>query len=242
LFYIKIQEITMITLRPSAERGHANLGWLDSYHTFSFANYYDPNHMGFRALRVINEDRVQPKGGFGTHPHRNMEILTYVLSGELSHKDSMGNVAAIHANEVQRMTAGTGITHSEFNASTTEPVHLLQIWILPEAQGLTPSYEEAIFPTEMRQAQWRLLASRGGGDGAVTIHQDVDLYATLLTTGEERSFSLRSDRHAWIQVAQGKLSLNGVSMEAGDGAAVSNETLLDFQAYSDAEVLLFDLA
>jgi redox-sensitive bicupin YhaK (pirin superfamily) len=232
----------MITLRPSAERGHVYLGWLDSYHTFSFGNYYDPSHMGFRALRVINEDRVQPAEGFGTHPHRDMEILTYVLSGELSHKDSMGNVAAIHPNEVQRMTAGTGITHSEFNASTTEPVHLLQIWILPEAQGLTPSYEEAVFPDEMRQGQWRLLASRSGGEAAVTIHQDVDLYATLLTAGEQRSFALRPNRHAWIQVTQGKLSLNGLSLEAGDGAAVSNETLLDIQSHADAEVLLFDLA
>ncbi|NJR64558.1 MAG: pirin family protein [Leptolyngbyaceae cyanobacterium CRU_2_3] len=232
----------MITLRPANERGHAYFGWLDSYHTFSFGNYYDPNHMGFRALRVINEDRVQPGEGFGTHPHRDMEIVTYVLSGELSHKDSMGNVATIHPNEVQRMTAGTGITHSEFNASATKPVHLLQIWLLPETNGLTPSYEEAIFPTETRQGQWRLLASRQGGEGSVKIHQDVDLYATLLDAGEQRSFSLRPTRHAWIQVTQGKLSLNDMSMEAGDGAAISNETLLEIKAHADAEILLFDLA
>jgi quercetin 2,3-dioxygenase len=232
----------MITLRLANERGHAYFGWLDSYHTFSFGNYYDPDHMGFRALRVINEDWIQPNKGFGTHPHRDMEILTYVLSGGLSHRDSMGNVETIQANELQRMTAGTGITHSEFNASSTDPVHLLQIWILPETTGLTPSYEEATFPVEMPQNQWRLLASRNGGDGAVKIHQDVDLYVTQMAAGDRQPFSLRPDRHAWLQVAQGKISLNGISMEAGDGAAISAETLLDVQAHQDAEVLLFDLA
>jgi len=232
----------MITLRPSSERGHANFGWLDSYHSFSFGNYYDPSHMGFRTLRVINEDRVQPSQGFGTHPHRDMEILTYVLSGALSHQDSMGNTSTIHATELQRMTAGTGITHSEFNASASDPVHFLQIWILPEAEGLTPSYEEATVQPAVLQAQWQLLASRQGGEDTLTVHQDMNLYATRLVSGEERSFTLQADRHAWIQVTQGKISLNELSLGAGDGAAVSHETLLEMQAYADAEVLLFDLA
>ncbi|MFQ3619139.1 MAG: pirin family protein [Cyanobacteriota bacterium] len=232
----------MITLRPSQERGHANHGWLDSYHTFSFANYYDPDHMGFRALRVINEDRVAPGRGFGTHPHRDMEIISYVLSGSLAHKDSMGNAATIGAGEVQKITAGTGIAHSEFNPSQTEGAHFLQIWILPEEAGLTPNYEEKVFSAESKQGQWRRIASRTGADGAVQINQDVELYATVLKAGEGRSLELRPGRHAWVQVAQGKISLNGVSMEAGDGAAISDETLLEVQAVSDAEVLLFDLA
>ena len=231
----------MITLRPANERGHADFGWLDSRHTFSFGQYYDPEHMGFRALRVINEDRIAASQGFPTHPHRDMEILTYVLAGAIAHRDSMGNTATIHPNEVQRMTAGTGITHSEYNP-VPELTHLLQIWILPEAKDLTPSYEEAAFPIATRQGQWRLLASRNGGEGAVTIHQDVDLYATVLNEGDRQPFTLRPDRHAWVQVTQGKLSLNGVSMEAGDGAAISNETLLKIQAHSETEVLLFDLA
>ncbi|MBW4659079.1 MAG: pirin family protein [Drouetiella hepatica Uher 2000/2452] len=232
----------MITLRPADERGHANFGWLDSHHSFSFGNYYDPSHMGFRALRVINEDRVQPSKGFGTHPHRDMEILTYVLSGELSHKDSMGNTSTIHTHELQRMTAGTGVTHSEFNASASDPVHFLQIWILPEAEGLAPSYEEASVEPSDLQGQWRLLASRQGGEETLTVHQDMNLYATRLASGETRSLTLQPDRHAWIQVTQGKISLNDVSMQAGDGAAVSRETLLEVQAHADAEVLLFDLA
>ena len=232
----------MITLRPSNERGHANHGWLDSYHSFSFANYYDPAHMGFRALRVINEDRVAPGRGFGTHPHRDMEIITYVLAGSVAHKDSMGNAATITAGEVQRITAGTGIAHSEFNPSDTEELHLLQIWILPDAADLTPSYAEQVFLPAAKQGNWALIASKQETGDAVHINQDVDLYATMLTAGDTRTFELRPDRHAWIQVAQGKISLNGISMEAGDGATVSNETLLDFQAHSDAEVLLFDLA
>ncbi|MBD1913672.1 MULTISPECIES: pirin family protein [unclassified Leptolyngbya] len=232
----------MITLRPSNERGHANHGWLDSYHTFSFANYYDPEHMGFRALRVINEDRVAAGRGFGTHPHRDMEIISYVLSGSLAHKDSMGNAATITTGEVQRITAGTGIAHSEFNPSDQDPVHFLQIWILPDTTGLPPSYDEKSFPTEVKQGQWRQMAGHNPADGAVHINQDVDLYATVLTEGETRSFELRPDRYAWVQVAQGKITLNGQSMEAGDGAAVSDKTLLELQAHSDAEVLLFDLA
>ncbi|HIK56486.1 MAG TPA: pirin family protein [Synechococcales cyanobacterium M55_K2018_004] len=232
----------MITLRPSHERGHANFGWLDSHHTFSFGNYYDPNYMGFRALRVINEDYIAPGRGFDTHPHRDMEIVTYVLSGALAHKDTLGNASTIRPNEVQRMSAGTGIAHSEFNPSETEPVHLLQIWILPEAQGLQPDYEEKAFAPEARQQGWLKVVSREGQDGALKINQDVDLYATLLSAGETRSFELRPSRHAWVQIAQGKVSLNGVSMAAGDGAAISQESLLAVQAHSNAEVLLFDLA
>ncbi len=230
----------MITLRPGHERGHANFGWLDSYHSFSFGNYYDPNHMGFRALRVINEDRVAPTAGFDTHPHHDMEILTYVLSGALTHRDSMGHTKTIGANEVQRITAGTGIAHSEFNASDTEPVHFLQIWILPEQNGITPSYAEATFPPEVRQGQWRLIAGRNPDD-AIHINQDVSLYATRLQSGEQLSYTLQPDRHAWVQVAQGKITLNGQSLEAGDGAAISQETQLDLLANGEAEVLLFDL-
>ena len=229
----------MITIRPASTRGHANFGWLDSYHSFSFGNYYNPDHMGFRALRVINEDWIAPGQGFPTHPHRDMEILTYVLSGSLSHRDSMGNSATVKATELQRMTAGTGITHSEYSDADSE-THLLQIWILPDTNGLTPSYEEATFPIETRQGQWRLLAGRGAG--AVTLHQDVDLYATVLKPGDQQPFSLRPGRHAWLQVTQGKISLNGLSLEAGDGAAISDETQIQIQAQSDAELLLFDLA
>ena len=232
----------MITLRPSNERGHANHGWLDSYHTFSFANYYDPEHMGFRALRVINEDRVAPGRGFGTHPHRDMEIISYVLSGSVAHKDSMGNAATIQTGEVQRITAGTGIAHSEFNPSDADPVHFLQIWILPDTPGLTPSYDEKVFSTADKQGQWRQVASHNPVEGAVHINQDVDIYATVLTTGDRQPFELHPGRYGWVQVASGKISLNGHSLEAGDGAAISDETLLDIQAHSDAEVLLFDLA
>jgi quercetin 2,3-dioxygenase len=235
----------MITLRPANERGHANLGWLDSHHTFSFGNYYDPNHMGFRALRVINDDRVAPGAGFNTHPHKDMEIITYVLSGAVAHKDSMGNVATIKSNEVQSMTAGTGITHSEFNPSDTEALHLLQIWVLPEVTNLTPSYQQQEFPPDTRRGQWRQVAGYGAGDSAgdaVKIHQDMDLYTTLMTAGETRSFTLRSGRHAWVQVAEGQVNLNGQTLATGDGAAISDETQLEVVAETDAEVLLFDLA
>lgn len=231
----------MITIRAANDRGHANFGWLDSYHSFSFGNYYDPAQMGFRALRVINEDWIAPGQGFPTHPHRDMEILTYVLSGSLSHRDSMGNSATVRPNELQRMTAGTGITHSEYSDAASE-THLLQIWILPDKNGLTPSYEEAIFPLAARQGNWRLLASRQGGEGAVMLHQDVDLYATALTAGDQQQFDLRSERHAWLQVTQGNVSLNGLSLEAGDGAAISDERQLDILAHSATELLLFDLA
>lgn len=232
----------MITLRPSNERGHANHGWLDSYHTFSFANYYDPKHMGFRALRVINEDRVQPGRGFGTHGHRDMEIITYVLEGSLEHKDSIGNGAIITPGEVQRMSAGTGIMHSEFNPSQTESVHLLQIWILPNRQELEPSYEQRTFPLEQRQGKLQLIAAKDGRDGAVTIHQDVDLYSAVLQKGDRVSYQLQPNRYGWLQVAQGAATLNGFTLNAGDGVAVSQAELLNINTDGGAEILLFDLA
>ena len=231
----------MITLRPSSDRAHANHGWLDSYHTFSFANYYDPNHMGFRALRVINEDQVQPGRGFGTHSHRDMEIITYVLEGAVEHKDSLGNGAVITPGEVQRMSAGTGIMHSEFNPSQTQPVHFLQIWILPDRQGLQPSYEQRAFGEE-RQGKLRLIAAKDGRDGAVTIHQDADLYSAVLQPGEQVSHQLQPNRYGWLQVARGAASLNGYDLKAGDGVAVSDAELLKISTDTEAEILLFDLA
>ena len=232
----------MITLRQSSDRGHANHGWLDSYHTFSFANYYDPNHMGFRALRVINEDWVQSGKGFGTHRHRDMEIITYVLDGALEHKDSLGNGAVITPGEVQRMSAGTGIMHSEFNPSQTEPVHLLQIWILPDRQGLQPSYEQRAFGLEERQGKLRLIAARDGREGAVTIHQDVDLYSAVLQKGDRVSYQLQPNRYGWLQVAKGEVSLNGNALKAGDGVALSEAESLKIGTDTSAEILLFDLA
>jgi hypothetical protein len=232
----------MITLRPAQERGHADHGWLDTHHTFSFSSYFDPRHMGFRHLRVINEDRVQGGEGFGTHPHRDMEIITYVLDGALEHRDSMGNGSVIRPGDVQRMSAGTGVTHSEFNHSSLEPVHFLQIWILPRQPGLTPSYEQRTFPIADRRGRLRLIAARDGRDGAVTVHQDVDLFASVLEPGEQVAHMLEPGRHAWLQVARGEVTLNGRPLNAGDGAAVSEEQRLDIDARQSAEVLLFDLA
>ena len=231
----------MLTVRHAADRGHANHGWLDTYHTFSFADYVDPQQMGFRALRVINEDRVAPGQGFGTHPHRDMEILTYVLEGGLAHKDSMGNASTIRHGDVQRMTAGTGVTHSEYNGSDSEPVHLLQIWLLPERGGLTPGYEEKHFSEADRQGNLRLIAARDGADGAVTIHQDVRIYAGSLTH-QSVTQSLSPLRHAWLQVVRGSLSVNGQAVVAGDGVAVSGESELRLDVPESAEVVLFDLA
>lgn len=231
----------MITLRPSSDRGHANHGWLDSYHTFSFANYYDPKQMGFRGLRVINEDWVQPGRGFGTHGHRDMEILTYVLDGALEHKDSLGNGAVITPGEVQRMSAGTGIMHSEFNPSASEPVHLLQIWILPNEQGLQPSYEQRTFPLEQRVGL-QLIAAKDGRDGAVTIHSDVDLYRGVLRRGDRVSYQLQPNRYGWLQVAKGEADLNGYNLKAGDGVALSEAESLLLSTDTGAEILLFDLA
>jgi quercetin 2,3-dioxygenase len=233
----------MVTVRKSAERGHVQLGWLDTRHTFSFAEYYDPRHMGFRALRVINDDRVAPRMGFPSHPHRDMEILTYVLEGELAHEDSMGNGSVIRPGDVQRMSAGTGIVHSEVNASPSQALHLLQIWILPERQGLPPSYEQKTFLDSEKHGRLRRIVSRDGAKGSVSIHQDVDLYAMVLGSGQAVSHTLRPGRHAWLQVAGGTIALNGQLLEAGDGAAVSDEVTLELAGTTDqAEALLFDLA
>jgi hypothetical protein len=225
----------MIRVRKADERGHFDHGWLDTFHTFSFADYYDPEFMGFRTLRVINDDRVAARRGFGTHGHRDMEIITYVLEGELSHADSMGTGSVIRPGEVQRMSAGTGVMHSEKNESD-KPVHLLQIWILPERHGITPSYEQKTFP---RDEHLRLVASHDGREGSVTIHQDVDLYATTLRDGASVSFDFRPNRYGWLQVARGSVSLNGTELHAGDGAAIEKEPQITIAG--DGEVLLFDL-
>ncbi|NJK64242.1 MAG: pirin family protein [Synechococcaceae cyanobacterium SM2_3_1] len=232
----------MMKLRRRHERGHANFGWLDSYHSFSFGNYYDPEHMGFRSLRVINDDNIAAGSGFGTHPHRDMEIITYVLEGAVEHKDSLGTGSIIRPGEIQRMTAGTGILHSEYNPSDTELTHLLQIWILPQQQGLEPSYEQKVTHMEETPGQLKLIAAADGSHGAVTIHQDVALYAGKLQAGDQISYALQPNRHAWIQVARGTLHLNGQELQAGDGAAISDELSLDLRATGEAEVLLFDLA
>jgi quercetin 2,3-dioxygenase len=232
----------VIAIRPAADRGTTRLDWLDSRHTFSFGDYYDPAHIQFRSLRVLNDDRVAAGAGFGMHPHRDMEIITYVLRGALEHKDSLGTGEVLRPGEVQRMTAGTGIRHSEFNPSATEPVHLLQIWLTPERRGLTPGYEQTAFPEAERRGRWRLVASHDGRDGSVTIHQDADVYATLLEPGESAGHALRPGRHAWVQVARGAVTLNGRPLREGDGAAVSDERSLTVAATAAAEVLLFDLA
>ena len=231
----------MIQIRRSDDRGRADFGWLDSRHTFSFGEYYDPEHMGFRNLRVINEDRVRPGAGFGTHSHRDMEIVSYVLSGSLAHKDSMGNGSVLTAGDVQRMTAGSGVQHSEMNPSLDDPVHFLQIWILPERKGLVPSYEEANYSDEDKLGGLRLIASGASENGNLKIHQDVDVYATVLEAGQEASLDLRPGRHAWVQVIRGDASLNGHDLAAGDGAAVSEERAVKLAAKSEAEILLFDL-
>jgi hypothetical protein len=231
----------MIITRPAQERGHANHGWLDTYHTFSFANYYDENFMGFRSLRVINEDFVAPRTGFGTHPHRDMEIITYVLGGAVEHKDSMGTTAVIRPGEVQRMSAGTGVRHSEMNRFD-ETLHMLQIWILPAKQGLTPSYEQKAFPEKERQGRFRLVASSDGRDGSVTVHQDMSLNSTLLGKGEKAEYTLKPGRFAWIQMCRGSGTLNGVALKAGDGAAVAEEASVVLTANEPVEALLFDLS
>ena len=222
-------------------RGQTKIGWLDSYHTFSFGNFYDPNRMGFRSLRVINDDRVVQSAGFGTHGHRDMEILTYVLEGALEHKDSLGTGSVILPGEAQVMSAGTGITHSEYNHSQTEPVHFLQIWILPDKQGLKPRYEQKAFPIEEKRGKLRLIAAKDGRDGAVTIHQDVDLYASVLEPGDVINYHLQPHRYAWLQIAQGIATLNGEELRAGDGVQISVEEQLQISTQLGAEILLFDL-
>ncbi len=231
----------MITLRKAGERGHANHGWLDSWHTFSFADYFDPQHMQFRSLRVINDDRIAGGGGFDMHPHRDMEIVTYVLSGALQHRDSMGNTAVMRAGDAQQMSAGTGVMHSEFNASPTEPLHLLQIWILPERKGLKPGYADKSF-AQAATGKLHLVASKDGRDGSLTINQDADVLLAKFAGGETLLHSLRPERHAWIQVAEGEVELNGLALKPGDGAAVSEEQELRLAARGPAQVLVFDLA
>jgi redox-sensitive bicupin YhaK (pirin superfamily) len=232
----------MITVRKANDRGHFDFGWLDTYHTFSFGDYYDPNFMGFSDLRVINEDRVTRETGFPTHGHRDMEIITYVLEGALEHRDSMGNGSIIRPGDVQRMTAGTGVTHSEANPSQTDPVHLLQIWILPSTRGLQPGYEQKNFSLEEKQNQLRLIASSDGRAGSVTINQDASIYAAVLGPDKEVIHNLNEGRTAWLQVARGSVALNGKELQQGDGAAISEETALAISSRGDSEVLLFDLA
>lgn len=232
----------MIKIRRADERGHANYGWLDTYHTFSFNTYYDERFMGFRSLRVINEDRVLAGQGFGTHGHRDMEIISYVVSGALAHKDSTGGEEILRPHEVQRMTAGTGIRHSEYNPLDKEDVHFLQIWILPEKENLTPGYEQTFFSPESKKGKLKLVASQTGTDGSVKINQDVALYSSILDKTDEVSYELTENRHGWIQVIKGSLEINGEFLNASDGAAISNESLLKIQALEDeTEFLLFDL-
>jgi redox-sensitive bicupin YhaK (pirin superfamily) len=232
----------MIIVRPAEERGVANFGWLDSRHTFSFGHYYDPRHMGIGALRVINDDRVAPGGGFDTHAHQDMEIISYVLEGAMEHQDSIGTGSVIRPGDVQRMTAGTGIAHSEFNHSRTKPVHFLQIWIVPERKGLEPGYEQKTFPLEERRGKARLVASRDGRNGSLTVHQDVDLYTSVLEAGDEVAIDLRPERSAWVQVARGAVTLNGTGLKEGDGAAVFDTATLTLTSDTGGEVLVFDLA
>lgn len=231
----------MITVRKSNERGASNFGWLDSKHTFSFGHYYDPRNMGFGALRVINEDVVSGGAGFGTHPHDNMEIISYVLDGALAHKDSLGTGSVIRPGDVQRMTAGTGIAHSEFNASKQNPVHFLQIWVLPEKRGLEPGYEQKSFPADARKGRLQLVGARDGRDGAVTIHQDLDLFVANLDKGDAVRHALRPRRKAWVQVTRGAITVNGTAVNQGDGAALIDESEVAIAANDNAEVLVFDL-
>jgi quercetin 2,3-dioxygenase len=232
----------MMRIRKAADRGHFDHGWLNTYHTFSFSRYYDPSQMGFRALRVINEDWVGPGKGFGMHPHENMEIVTYVLEGGLAHRDSLGTGSVIRPGELQRMTAGTGITHSEANPSPTEPVHLYQIWLLPEREGLAPSYEQKAFPEDERRNRLRLVASPEGSDGSLTIRQNARIFLATLEEGQLVSHTLQEGRHAWLQLLRGAVDLNGVALAAGDGASLGEVSGLAIRAGMPSEVMLFDLA
>lgn len=232
----------MLTIRRADQRGHINHGWLDTYHTFSFADYYDPNYVHFRSLRVMNEDYVAPGQGFGTHPHRDMEIVTYVLEGALEHRDSMGNGEVLRPGEFQRMSAGTGITHSEFNPSATEPVHLYQIWLFPASKGLTPSYEQRAFADSEMSGRLKLVASATGENGSLTIHQDAKIFLSKVPNGVAVEHELSANRAAWLQVLRGRISLNGNSLSAGDGVAIESEPAFSFRADHDAEIMLFDLA
>jgi hypothetical protein len=232
----------MITIRKSEERGHFDHGWLETYHTFSFGSYVDRHHTGFRALRVLNEDRVRPGEGFPTHSHSEMEIISCVLEGTLEHRDSMGNVSLIRPGEVQRMSAGTGITHSEYNNSLRDMVHFIQIWIVPDVEGIEPEYEQTVFPPEEKRGCLRRIVSRDGREGSVSVHQDLDLYASLLEPGERVGHALEAGRHAWVQVTRGEVELNDLTLRAGDGAAITGEPGIRLTGRKIAEVLLFDLA
>jgi hypothetical protein len=233
----------MIAVRPAAERGTVNLGWLDSRHSFSFGHYYDPDHMGFGALRVINEDRVRPGAGFDTHGHQDMEIISYVLEGALEHKDSIGTGSVIRPGDVQVMSAGTGIRHSEFNHSKKEPVHFLQIWVLPDRRGLPPRYDQKSFPASEKRDRLRLVGSPDGRDGSIVIHQDADIYDALLSNGHVVTQPVRAGRKSWVQVVSGAVEVNGAAAVAGDGVAAENEALLSITSRAeDSEVLVFDLA
>lgn len=231
----------MLRVRRANERGGGDHGWLTTRHTFSFADYFDPAYTSFRTLRVMNEDWVQPGTGFGMHPHRDMEIVTYVLEGALEHRDSLGNGDVLRAGEMQRMTAGTGILHSEYNPSSTEPVHLYQVWILPERKGLTPGYEQKRFDPEARRGPWQVVAARDGRDGSMIIHQDAQVLLAGLEPGQQLAYALQPGRHAWLQVTRGSLTVNSVDLSSGDGLAVSDERNLTLQAAAPAEVMLFDL-
>jgi len=232
----------MITIRRANERGHADHGWLNSYHTFSFASYHDPQHMGFRSLRVMNEDRVAAGQGFGNHAHRDMEIVSYVLDGELEHKDSMGNGELLRPGEFQRITAGTGITHSEFNPSAAKPTHFYQIWLLPERKGIEPSYEQKQFDPVGRKNQLQLVASRDAAEGSLLIHQDAKIYLADLTTGNDLTYEIPTGRYVWLQVLGGSVSVNGQSLSTSDAVAVSDESALLLHTDSHAELMLFDLS
>ncbi len=232
----------MLAIRPANDRGLANHGWLNSRHTFSFGHYYDPQFMGFGPLRVINEDQVKPAQGFGTHGHSDMEIISYVLDGALEHKDSTGNGEVLWPGEVQVMGAGTGIRHSEFNHSQSDGVHFLQMWVLPERAGMAPAYDQKDFPKAERQGRLRLIGSRDGREGSLVIRQDVDLYASLLSAGDELRHALADGRHAWVQVARGVVEVNGQRLKAGDGAAVTGEPALTLRCIEDSELLIYDLA
>jgi redox-sensitive bicupin YhaK (pirin superfamily) len=238
----RIKGAAMKTVRKATARGHANHGWLDSHFTFSFADYYDPKHMGFRALRVINDDRIEGGRGFGAHPHRDMEIITYLLDGAIAHKDSMGTGATVRPGEVQRMTAGTGVTHSEFNPSRTEETHLLQIWITPDKQGLPPSYEQKAFPDVEKRGKLRLVASPDGRDGSVTIHANVQVYSGIFGEGQTAELPIAPGRHAWVHVARGVVRVAGEELGEGDGLALSDEGLLRIEGIDEGELLVFDLA
>lgn len=232
----------MMLVRKAAERGYFDHGWLKTFHSFSFGDYHHPDHNGFRSLRVINEDHVAPGKGFGTHPHRDMEIVTLVLAGALEHRDSMGNGSVLHPGEFQRMSAGTGITHSEFNPSSSEPVHLYQIWLFPEKKGIQPGYEQKAFDPAQRKNRLQLVASRDGREGALTLHQDAEIFLGTFQDAAAISHSLRKDRHGWLQVLRGSVSLNGVQLHESDGVAISDESLLTIESTAPAEIMLFDLA